>query len=145
MWSRAGWISTGSGATIRDLPGFRPIDPIPPFSPSRPVDLVLLFDQAASWIQCLGAAAEATLREAATGVRTSLTVDQLRSLVAILARLKEEIAAVSALALAGLATPAMQIIRSISEDVDMALVMLLRPKVARQFAECRSPEEAGDF
>ena len=85
------------------------------------------------------------MREAATGVRTSLTVDQLRSLVAILARLKEEIAAVSALALAGLATPAMQIIRSISEDVDMALVMLLRPKVARQFAECRSPEEAGDF
>ena len=54
-------------------------------------------------------------------------------------------AAVRVLALAGLATPAMQIIRSISEDVDMALVMLLRPKVARQFAECRSPQEAGDF
>ena len=39
----------------------------------------------------------------------------------------------------------MQIMRSISEDVDMALVVLLRPKVARQFAECRTPQEAGEF
>ena len=146
MWSARGLdLDRVWRATIRDLPGFRAIDPIPPFSASRPVDLALLFDQAASWIQCLGTASEAALRDAATGARTSLTVDQLRSLVVILARLKEEIAAVRALALAGLATPAMQIIRSISEDVDMALVMLLRPKVARQFAECRSPEEAGDF
>ena len=79
------------------------------------------------------------------GQTISAVPDQLRSFVAILARLREEIAAVRVLALAGLATPAMQIIRSISEDVDMALVMLLRPKVARQFAECRSPQEAGDF
>ena len=49
------------------------------------------------------------------------------------------------LAIAGLTTPAMQIMRSISEDVDMALVVLLRPKVARQFAECRTPEAAGEF
>ena len=27
----------------------------------------------------------------------------------------------------------------------MALVLLLRPKVARQFAECRTPQAAGEF
>ena len=85
------------------------------------------------------------LRQAAAGRPSALSGDQLRGLLAILARLREEIAAVRVLAITGLTTPAMQIMRSISEDVDMALVVLLRPKVARQFAECRTPEEAGEF
>ena len=84
-------------------------------------------------------------RLASAGRTTALSGDQLRGLLAILVRLREEIAAVRVLAVTGLPTPAMQIMRSISEDVDMALVVLLRPKVARQFAECRTPEAAGEF
>ena len=57
-----------------------------------------------------------------SGATTALDRDQLRGLLAILARLREQVAAVRVLALAGLPTPAMQIIRSISGDVDMALV-----------------------
>jgi hypothetical protein len=129
-------------ATIGELPGFRAIEPNGLLGDSRPVDLVLLFDQGASWLQCLLAATGRALREARGGQRTELSLEQLRALVAILSRLREEIAAVRAPALAGLAT---QIVRSISEDVDLALVMLLRPKLARRFVACRSPQEAGDF
>mgnify|MGYP006979900894 CR=1 FL=1 len=49
------------------------------------------------------------------------------------------------LALTGLPMPAMQIARSLSEDVDMALVILIRRKLAERFAACRSAEEASDF
>ena len=50
------------------------------------------------------------------------------------------------LAVAGLPTPAMQIIRSISEDVRHGAGRCsCGPKVARQFAECRTPQEAGEF
>ena len=146
LWSARGLdLDVVWRATVLALPGFRA--PVAARGPtdSRPVDLLLLFDQAATWLQCLRTATGCALRAAEADSRSALSPDQLRSFVAILARLREEIAAVRVLALAGLATPAMQIIRSISEDVDMALVMLLRPKVARQFAECRSPQEAGDF
>ena len=116
-----------------------------PLGDSRPVDLLLLFDQAASWLGCLDIGVGCARRAIAAGHHPALSTEQLRALAAILARLREEVAAVRLLALAGLAVPAMQIIRSISEDVDMALVMLVRPKVARQFVECRSPQEAGEF
>ena len=112
---------------------------------SRPVDLLLLFDQAAIWLRATETALRSVWRLAAAGEATSLSGDQLRGLLAILGRLREEIAAVRLLALADLPTPAMQIIRSVSEDVDMALVVALRPKVARQFADCRTPEAAGEF
>ncbi len=109
------------------------------------MDLLLLFDQAAIWVHGLRVATGCAWRLAAAGQQTALSGDQLRGLLAILGRLREEIAAVRVLAVTGLPTPAMQIMRSISEDVDMALVVLLRPKVARQFAECRTPQEAGEF
>ncbi len=145
LWSARGLdLDAVWRVAIRAMPGFRAPQAAEPPADSRPVDLLLLFDQAAIWLHCLHAGTGCALGAAAAG-RSALTPDQLRSLLAILARLHDEVAAVRVLALAGLATPAMQIIRSISEDVDMALVMLLRPKVARQFAECRSPQEAGDF
>lgn len=145
LWSARGLdLDAIWRVAVRAMPGFRAPQAAEPPADSRPVDLLLLFDQAAIWLHGLQAGTGCALRSAAAG-RSALTPDQLRSLLAILARLHDEIAAVRVLALAGLATPAMQIIRSISEDVDMALVMLLRPKVARQFAECRSPQEAGDF
>lgn len=145
LWSARGLdLDAAWRAAVRTLPGFRIPAAAEPPADSRPVDLLLLFDQAVIWLHGLQAGTGCALRAAAAG-RSALTPDQLRSLSAILTRLHEEVAAVRVLAFAGLATPAMQIIRSISEDVDMALVMLLRPKVARQFAECRSPQEAGDF
>jgi hypothetical protein len=49
------------------------------------------------------------------------------------------------LTVAGLALPAMQITRSISEDIDLALVLLIRRKHAQSFVECRSPEDAAEF
>ncbi len=60
-------------------------------------------------------------------------------------RLRDELAAVRTLAIAGLAMPAMQISRSISEDVDLALALLVRRKLAQAFVECRSPEDAAEF
>lgn len=146
LWSARGLdLDAVWRSAIRELPGFRAWESGPLPHDSRPVDLLLLFDQATIWLHCLRVATSCALRSAQRHGRSELSGDQLRSLLAILARLREENAAVRVLALAGLATPSMQIIRSISEDVDMALVMLLRPKVARQFAECRSPQEAGEF
>jgi hypothetical protein len=131
-------------ATLGDLVEDHPLDDRP-LEDSRPVDLLLLFDQAASWLGCLDVGVACARRMVAAGHQPALAAEQLRALAAVLARLREEVAAVRLLALAGLAVPAMQIIRSISEDVDMALVMLVRPKVARQFVGCRSPQEAGEF
>lgn len=146
LWSARGLdLDRAWRGAIPTLPGFGagPAGPAP--QDSRPVDLLLLFDQATIWLHGLQIGTGCTLRGAGHRRRVELSDDQLHSLQAILARLREEIAAVRLLVLVGLATPAMQIIRSISEDVDMALVMLLRPKVAQQFASCRSPQEAGEF
>jgi hypothetical protein len=99
-----------------------------------------LFDQAAIWLRAAEMALRGAWRLTASGRATALSGDQLRGLLAILERLREEVAAVRLLAVAELPMPAMQIIRSISEDVDMALIVALRPKVARQFGEYRTPE-----
>ena len=146
LWSARGLdLDAAWGGAIRDAPGFLPLALERRPQDSRPVDLLLLFDQAAIWVYGLQVATGCAWRLAAAGQQTALSGDQLRGLLAILGRLREEIAAVRVLAVTGLPTPAMQIMRSISEDVDMALVVLLRPKVARQFAECRTPQEAGEF
>ena len=146
LWSARGLdLDAAWRAAIHDAPGFLPLALERRPQDSRPVDLLLLFDQATIWVHGLQAATGCAWQRAATGRATALSGDQLRGLLAILGRLREEIAAVRVLAISRLPTPAMQIMRSISEDVDMALVVLVRPKVARQFAECRTPEAAGEF
>lgn len=145
QWSARGLDLDGVWrAAVGELAGGRGLAVAPP-GDSRPVDLLLIFDQGAIWLRCLAQGTGLALRVAEAGRRLMLTIDQLRALTALLTRLREEIAAVRMLALAGLTVPAMQVIRSVSEDVDMALVMLSRPKVARQFVECRTPADAGDF
>ena len=146
LWSSRGLdLDSIWREAIRELPGFRALDQAHGPQDSHPVDHLLLFDQAALWVHCLMIGARCVWRATAAGRRSALSGDQLRGLLAILERLRGEIAAVRVLAVSGLHMPALQIIRSISEDVDMALVVLLRPKVARQFAECRTPHEAGEF
>ena len=146
LWSARGLdLDLAWRVAVRQARGFLPFRLESPPQDSRPADLLLLFDQAAIWIHGLQVGVGGAWRLASAGRTTALSGDQLRGLLAILVRLREEIAAVRVLAVTGLPTPAMQIMRSISEDVDMALVVLLRPKVARQFAECRTPEAAGEF
>jgi hypothetical protein len=146
LWSSRGLdLDSIWREAIGELPGFRSLDHTHGPQDSHPVDHLLLFDQAAIWVHCLVTGTRCVWRATATGRRSALSGDQLRGLLAILTRLRDEIAAVRVLAVSDLHVPALQIIRSISEDVDMALVVLLRPKVARQFAECRSPQEAGEF
>lgn len=128
--------------SICNLPGFSQFSDLPTFPDSRPVDQVLLFDQACCWVQSLRSTCQ-LLQDAPEAGK--LHAAQTQSLVTVLSRLREELAAVRMLARAGLAMPAMQIARSISEDVDLALVFLIRRKHAKSFVACKSPEEAADF
>lgn len=145
---RANWSAQGLDLdaiwrdTIQRLPGYGELDHLPEFPDSRPIDLLMLFDQACCWID--------TLRHVALMLQTRadqarLTPDQTAALAAITARLRDELAAVRMLSIAGLAMPAMQIARSISEDVDLALAILVRRKLAHGFVACRTPEEAAEF
>ncbi len=145
LWSARGLdLDAAWGEAIRDAPGFLPLALERRPQDSRPVDLLLLFDQAAIWV------AACRWPPAAPGDWPPPAGDGAVGRSAAWpagdpGAARDEIAAVRVLAVTGLPTPAMQIMRSISEDVDMALVVLLRPKVARQFAECRTPQEAGEF
>ena len=76
---------------------------------------------------------------------TRLTEPQWRALHAITFRMIEQLDAIRLLFLTDLPTPSMQIARSISEDVDMALAFVSRPKLAARFIECTTVEEAHDF
>ena len=146
LWSALGLdLDAAWREAVRAAPGFHPLADPPLPADSRPFDLLLLFDQATIWLRCTEIAVGCSWRLAASGRPTALSGDQLRGLLAILRRLHEEAAAVRLLALAQLPVPTMQVIRTVSEDVDMALVVALRPKVARQFAECRTAEDAGEF
>jgi hypothetical protein len=126
--------------TVPKLPGFRDVE-LDATLDSRPIDLLLIFDQGVCWAGALRAAAE-TL---AAGPPGALTAAQAAGLAAVSSRLMDELAAVRTLALAGLALPAMQICRSISEDVDLALALLVRRNLAQAFAECRTPEDSAEF
>lgn len=128
-------------AGIRSLPGFHPVPRFDGSTNSAAVDLVFLFDQAMLWIRAMHAATAAGHAHGVTG----LTPDQWHGLAGITARLTEQLSALRLLALTGLPMPAMQIARAISEDVDMALVLLIRPKLAQRFALCRSAEDTNDF
>jgi hypothetical protein len=128
--------------SIPTLPGFTEIDNLSVFPDSRPIDLLMLFDQGCCWVDALRHAAEALQARPGDG---KLERDQVRGLFAVTTRLRDELAAVRTLTIAGLSMPAMQISRAISEDVDLALALMVRRKLAQAFAECRSPEDAAEF
>ena len=142
LWSAAGLdFDHGWRLGLRSLPGFRALPRVETVPASTDVDLVFLYDQAVLWTRALHEAA-AIGRQHQTG---GLTAAQWHGLAALSARLTEQLAALRVLALTDLPMPAMQIARSLSEDVDMALVILIRRKLAERFAACRSAEEASDF
>lgn len=128
-------------AGIRSLPGFRAVPRFDASTDSAAVDLVFLFDQALLWVRALHAAAAAGHARSLEG----LTEAQWHSLAGVTARLIEQMTALRLLALTELPMPAMQIARSLSEDADMALVLLIRPKLAQRFAECRTAEDTNEF
>lgn len=142
LWSAAGLdFDRHWRAAVRSLPGFRALPRTDPGAGSGDADLVFLFDQAITWVRAVHEAADTGRRHALPG----LSPAQWHGLAALTARLTEQLAALRLLALTGLPMPAMQIARSVSEDVDMALVILIRRKQAERFAECSSVEEASAF
>lgn len=142
LWSAAGYdFDSHWHLAVRSLQGFRALPRVEASATSTDTDLFFLFDQCVIWVRALHEAANAGHRSGTVG----LSPAQWHGLAAISARLTEQLAAMRLLALSALPMPAMQIARSISEDVDMALVILIRRKLAERFAACRSAEEASDF
>ncbi|WP_417205158.1 hypothetical protein [Antarctobacter sp.] len=142
LWSAAGLdFDSHWRVGLRSLPGFRAVPRVETAANSTDVDLVFLFDQCVIWVRAFHEAA--TLGKARQ--TSGLSAAQWHGLSALSARLTDQLAALRLLALTNLPMPAMQIARSITEDVDMALVLLIRPKLAQRFAECRTVDEASDF
>jgi hypothetical protein len=145
---RQGWAAGGHdldliwGACIRGLPGFRPLPQgAAPGPDSSAHDGLCLFDQALIWLMALARAGRAGARLQGLG----LTSSQLAAMDVLGSRMAETAAAMRLLILSGLAVPALQLARSVSEDVDMLLALLLRRRLAEQFLACRSAEDANDF
>ncbi len=126
---------------VRSLPGFRAVPRPEVATDSVSVDGVFLFDQALLWIRSLSQVTALGQAQGAAG----LTPAQWHGWAALSARLTEQLTALRLLGMTNLPMPAMQIARSLSEDVDMMLVLLVRPKLAERFAACQSVEEASDF
>ncbi|QRF69147.1 hypothetical protein [Ponticoccus alexandrii] len=126
---------------IRALPGFCAVPRVANVTDSAAVDLVFLYDQALLWVRALHAATAAAYSRSIEG----MSVAQWHCLAGVTARLTEQMTALRLLSLTGLPMPAMQIARSLSEDVDTALVLLIRPKLAQRFADCRTAEDANAF
>jgi hypothetical protein len=142
LWSARGLdLDRGWHRGVRALPGFHPVPGQTGAADSAPVDRVFLFDQALIWVRALHEAAAA----AHAGGLGGMTAAQWHGLAGITARLTEQMAALRLLALTPLPMPAMQIARALSEDVDTALVLLIRPRLAARLAECRTAEDATDF
>lgn len=141
LWSAQGLDFDAHWAlAIRPMPGFRALPPLDATS-STQVDLVFLFDQCLIWVKAIHAAAAAGHAQATPG----LSQAQWHGMAAVSARLIEQATALRMLALTGLPMPAMQIARSVSEDVDMILVQLARRKLAERFVGCRDVSEANEF
>lgn len=142
LWSVRGLdLDTAWRRAVRDMPGFRPLLRIEDTASSAQVDLVFLFDQTVIWVKAMQEAALCG-RDAGTG---GLDPAQWHGLAAVTARLTEQVTALRMLALTNLPLPAMQIARSVSEDVDMLLVLLVRRKLAARFIECRNVQQANTF
>ncbi|WP_227269273.1 hypothetical protein [Roseobacter weihaiensis] len=142
MWSARGLdLDAAWQETICRLRGYCTVDHCTDEIDSIPMDGVFMFDQAVIWI--------ASLRESA-GIAmqmqgTRLIRQQWEALHALTFRMIEQLDAVRLLSLTQLPSPSMQIARSISEDVDMALAFLSRPKLARRFVACATVDEANEF
>lgn len=142
LWSARGLdFDRAWRRAVRDMPGFRALPRIDDTASSAQVDLVFLFDQCVIWVKAMHDAA----RTAHDRQTPGLDPAQWHGLAALTARLTEQMTALRMLALTDLPMPAMQIARSISEDVDMLLVLLIRRKLAARFIACRDVEEANSF
>lgn len=108
---------------------------------SSPVDQFFMFEQAAIWVATLNASAGLAVNMPAT----RLTTSQWRALHALTYRMVEQLDAIRLLFLSELPTPSKQIARSISEDIDMAMAFISRPKLAARFINCTTIEEANEF
>lgn len=126
---------------IRSLPGFRAINRTDNAPDSASVDGVFLFDQALLWVRALSHVTQGGPQ----GAHKGFTPAQWHGWASLSARLCDQLTALRLLALTNLPMPAMQIARSLSEDVDMLLVLLIRPKLAARFAACSTVEDASDF
>lgn len=146
LWSARGQdLDRLWAETIRRVPGFRALPEAAPqtaLAPdSRAHDGLCLFDQALIWVMALQAAGRA-----AAGVPgLELDADRLRAVELLAGRLVETGTALRLLVLSGLAVPGLQLARSVSEDVDMLLALLLRRRLAQQFLACGDAEAANDF
>lgn len=146
LWSARGQdLDRLWAETIRRVPGFRALPQTaaePALAPdSRAHDGLCLFDQALIWVMALQAAGRA-----AAGVPgLELDADRLRAVELLAGRLVETGTALRLLVLSGLAVPGLQLARSVSEDVDMLLALLLRRRLAQQFLACGDAEAANDF
>ncbi len=108
---------------------------------SAPIDQFFMFEQAVIWVASLNATATLAVERP----QTTLTNQQWRALHALTSRMIEQLDAIRLLFLTGLPTPSMQIARSISEDIDLALAFVSRPKLAARIIECATIEEANEF
>lgn len=143
LWSARGHdLDKLWGECIRGLPGFRPLPPTAaPEADSNAHDRLCLFDQALIWTMALNRAAREGMQM--PGLR--LDRGQFCALHLLSGRVIQTVSALRLLVLSELAIPALQLARSLSEDVDMLLALLLRPKLAQQFVACRTTDEANDF
>lgn len=148
MWSARGHdLDKIWGECIRSLPGFRPLPATAaPEADSHAHDRLCLFDQALIWTMALNRAAGvgSSLADSRAD-RLRLTPEQFCALHGLSRRMVETVSALRLLLLSGLAIPALQLARSVSEDVDLVLALMLRRKLAQQFVSCRSADEANDF
>ncbi|WP_300056190.1 hypothetical protein [uncultured Roseobacter sp.] len=142
MWSARGLdLDAAWDNTICRLRGYRTLDQCHDGIDSVPIDGVFMFDQAVIWVASL----RETARVAMQLEGTRLTPQQWNALHAVTFRMIEQLDALRLLFLTQLPTSSLQIARSISENVDMALAFLSRPKLARRFVECATVEEANEF
>ena len=141
LWSASGQDFDASWRmTVQRMRGFREL-PRRDMDSSALVDLVFLFDQCAIWVHALRHAAAMGRARQIPGLEPA----QWHGITAVAARLIEQISALRVLTTCELPMPAMQIARSISEDVDMILAQLARRKLAERFVACQNVDEANDF
>ncbi|WP_372837358.1 hypothetical protein [Puniceibacterium confluentis] len=142
MWSARNLeLDQAWHATVGRLRGFRGVDGWDGGPDSGPVDNLFMLDQAIIWVGALNG----TAALACDGRATRLDPAQWQALQALTFRMIEQLDAIRLLFLTELPAAAMQIARSISEDVDMALAFLARPKLARRFVDCATIDEANEF
>ncbi len=142
LWSSRGLdLDRIWGECVGGLPGLATQSDGASAQAMRSHDGLCLFDQALIWLIGLN-----RICQAGQGVEgLALTQTQLSAIAALSGRMQETLGALRLLVLEGYTTPALQLARSVSEDVDMTLALLLRPRLAADFVACRTSDEANDF